>query len=172
MRLLTVLVQAVQGDGPVTNNPATRRTEMKTGLLKIIYANPFVGLDHEDPYTHLTKLYELVGTLGAPEVEEEDDFMRLFPHSLIGKAKDWYLDQPNKTMTNWNILEENFLNRFFPHNCFMDAKTAISAFAQSTNETLCEAWESYKSMLQKCPNHGFDNLTQIHILTQQSMDRY
>lgn len=72
----------------LTNNPATRRTEMKIGLLQIIYANPFTGLDHEYPYTHLTKFYELVGMLGAPEVEEEADFMRLFPHSLIGKAED------------------------------------------------------------------------------------
>lgn len=84
----------------LTNNPATRQTEMKTGLLHIIYANPFAGLDHEDPYTHLTKFYELTGTLGAPEVEEKANFIRLFPHSLIGKANDWYLDQPTETMTN------------------------------------------------------------------------
>lgn len=60
----------------LTNNPATRQTEMKIGLLQIIYANPFAGLDHEDPYTHLTKFYELVGMLGAPEAEEDADFMR------------------------------------------------------------------------------------------------
>ncbi|KAI5431552.1 hypothetical protein KIW84_035658 [Lathyrus oleraceus] len=60
MRLLTVLTQAVQGDW-LTNNLATRRTEMKTGLLQIICANPFAGLDHANPYTHLTKIYELDG---------------------------------------------------------------------------------------------------------------
>ncbi|CAK8563150.1 unnamed protein product [Lathyrus sativus] len=43
----------------------TRQAEMKTGLLHIIYANPFIGLDHEDPYTHLTKFYELAGMLGV-----------------------------------------------------------------------------------------------------------
>ncbi|XP_058742365.1 uncharacterized protein LOC131614837 [Vicia villosa] len=147
----------------LTNNPAARRAEMKTGLLQIIYANPFSGLDHEDPYTHLTRFYEIAGTLGAPEAEEEAVFMRLFPHSLIGKAKDWYLDQSTETMTNWNVLERNFLSRFFSHNRFMDAKTAIATFTQFSNETLCEAWERYKSMLRKCPNHGFDDMSQIHI---------
>lgn len=112
---------------------------MKTRLLQIIYANPFAGLDHEDSCNHLTTFYELAGTLGAPKVEEEVVFMRLFPHSLIGKAKDWYLDQSTQVMTQWNVLEENFLNRFFPHKRFMDAKTEISAFAQSAIETLCEA---------------------------------
>ena len=76
--------------------------------------NPFTGLDHEDPYTHLNKFYEIFGTLGAPEVEEEPMFMRLIPYSLIGKAKEWYLDQPTQTMTDWNVLEEKFLDRFFP----------------------------------------------------------
>jgi hypothetical protein len=91
---------------------------------------------------------------------------------LIGKAKDWYLDQPPAVMTNWNTLEEKFLERFFPHHKFMEAKTSIAVFSQGSNETLCEAWERYKSMLRKCPNHGFDELTQIHIfrngLLQQS----
>jgi hypothetical protein len=35
---------------------------MKTDLLSF-YANPFIGLDdHENPYIHLTKFYELCGT--------------------------------------------------------------------------------------------------------------
>ena len=32
-----------------------RPPEMKTGLVQLMYANPFAGLDHEDPYNHLTK---------------------------------------------------------------------------------------------------------------------
>ncbi|KAK2363961.1 hypothetical protein QL285_088886 [Trifolium repens] len=140
-----------------------RQTEMKTGYLQLLYANPFAGLPHEDPYNHLVKFYEIAGSLGATEAEEESVFQRGFPHSLIGKAKEWYLDQPNQIMTNWNTLEEKFLERFFPHHKFMEAKTSIAVFAQGTTETLNEAWERYKSMLRKCPNHGFDELTQIHI---------
>src|ERR1043165_9623365 len=66
-------------------------------------------------------------------------------------------------MTNWNVLEEKFLERFFPQSRFMEAKTAISVFSQGVNEPLNRAWERYKSMLKKCPSHGFDELTQIHI---------
>ncbi|MCH83535.1 hypothetical protein A2U01_0004360, partial [Trifolium medium] len=140
-----------------------RQTEMKTGLIQLLYANPFTGLSHEDPYNHLVKFYEIAGSLGAPEAEEEAVFMRMFPHSLIGKAKDWYLDLPAQVMTNWNTLEEKFLDRLFPHHKFMESKTSIAVFSQGSNETLCEAWDRYKAMLRKCPNHGFDELTQIHI---------
>jgi hypothetical protein len=45
----------------------------------------------------------------------------------------------------------------------MDTKTGIAMFAQSSDESLCEAWERYKSLLRKCPNHGFDDTTQIHM---------
>lgn len=147
----------------LTNTLNNRQAEMKTGLLKIIYVNPFTGLGHEYPYTNLTKFYELADTIGAPEAEGETVFMRLSPHSFIGKENDWYLDQPTQIMTNWNALEENFLDRFFPYNRFMNAKTTITVFAQSAAETLYEACERYKFMIRKRPNHSFDELTQIHI---------
>lgn len=58
-----------------------------TGLLQILYANTFIGFDLEDPYTHLTKFYDIFGTLRAPEAKEEQVFTRLFPHYLTEKAK-------------------------------------------------------------------------------------
>src|ERR1043165_6917717 len=78
--------------GPCVNSPRhtaqfarqanARVAEMKTGLLQFLYASPFHGHDHEDPYTHLTKFYEIAGAAGAPEDQEEQYFQRLFPHSL------------------------------------------------------------------------------------------
>ena len=66
-------------------------------------------------------------------------------------------------MTDWNRLEEKFLERFFPQSRFLEAKTAISVFSQGGVESLNEAWERYKSMLRKCLSHGFDAITQMHI---------
>ncbi|XP_058784393.1 uncharacterized protein LOC131659185 [Vicia villosa] len=122
-----VMAEEIIFHGPCVNSPSknghiirpkhnARNPEMKNRLLQIFYANPFSGLDHGDPYTHLTKFYEIIGTLGALEAEEEQVFMRSFPYSLIGSS-----------------------------------------------ESLYEGWERYKSMLRRFPNHGFDDLTQIHI---------
>lgn len=83
----------------------------------------------------------------------------LFPHSLINKGNDWYLDQPTLTMSHWDVLEEKFLNRLFPHNKFMEAKTTISMLSQGTTEGLCETCERYKPMLKRCQNNGFNELT-------------
>src|SRR3954468_22040227 len=161
-------------NGPCANSPRLnpqfartaangRPTELKTGIIQLICASPFAGLDHEDPYTHLTRFYELAGTTGVAQADEEALFKRLFPHSLLSKAKDWYLDQPEAVMTNWNTLEEKFLERFYSQNRFFEAKTAIAVFSQGSNESLNEAWERYKAMLRKCKGHGFTDVDQIHM---------
>lgn len=87
---------------------------MKIELLKIINANTFAKIEQEDPYTHLTKFYELVGTLGASEVEEE----------------------LSQIMTNWILLKEKFHNPFFPHNKFCYAKTAITGLCSKKFPTM------------------------------------
>src|SRR3954466_14622965 len=66
-------------------------------------------------------------------------------------------------MTDWNTLEENFLERFYSQNRFFEAKTAIAVFSQGSNESLNEAWERYKAMLRKCKGHGFAEVDQIHM---------
>ncbi|XP_058764619.1 uncharacterized protein LOC131638083 [Vicia villosa] len=145
------------------NAQGREKTEMKTGILQLVYANPFTGMDHEDPFAHLTKFYEITGSTGVDAANEESLFKRLFPHSLLGKAKEWYLDQLPNVMTDWILLKEKFLERYFPQSRFMEAKTAIAVFNQGSNESLNEAWERYKSLLRKCKGHGFDELTQIHL---------
>ena len=61
---------------------------MKTGILSLMYQNTFTGMDHEDPCAHLTKFYEIAGAVGVDEEQELQLFKRLFPHSLLGKAKE------------------------------------------------------------------------------------
>ena len=76
------MVEQVVIIGHYVNNPRrnahivrpaqnARNPEMKTELLQILYENPFIGLDHEDPYTHLTRFYEIFGMFGALEEKEE-----------------------------------------------------------------------------------------------------
>jgi len=140
-----------------------KQVELKSGTIQLVSNHPFAGHDHEDPYQHLSVFYALANSLGASEADEEAGLVRLFQHSLIGKAREWYLDQPPSVMNDWNALEKAFQERFFPDHRHMDTKTAIAMFAQGTDESLCEAWERYKSLLRKCPKHGFDDTTQIHM---------
>jgi len=136
-----------------------KQVELKSGTIQLVSNHPFAALDHEDPYQHLSVFYALANRLGASEADEEVGFVRLFQHSLIDKAPEWYLDQPPSIMNDWNALEKAFQERFFPDHKHMDTKTAIAMFSQGSDESLCEEWERYKSLLRKCPKHGFDDTT-------------
>nr|KYP32881.1 hypothetical protein KK1_046325 [Cajanus cajan] len=138
-----------------------RLAEIKPALLQLISSHQFSGLDHEDPHTHLYTFYELCGSVGVSGADEEALFMRLFPFSLNGKAKAWLHSQPNQSLTTWRDVETKFLARFFPPSKNTEARTAIATFAQGPDEPLCEAWERYKSVLRRCPNHGFEVERQV-----------
>ncbi|XP_058766606.1 uncharacterized protein LOC131640210 [Vicia villosa] len=92
-------------------------TEMKTGILQLVYANPFTGMDHEDPFAHLTKFYEIAGSTGVDAANEESLFKRLFPHSLIGKAKEWQPPPHNNPYqrNNQGFQPSRFNNQHYQH---------------------------------------------------------
>nr|KYP44106.1 hypothetical protein KK1_034422 [Cajanus cajan] len=140
----------------------SRAMEMKPAFLSLVSSQQFVGLDHEDPYSHLSNFYELCGTMGIPEGDEEAVYLRLFPFSLTGKAKVWLQSHPNQSLTSWGDVENKFVNRFYPSSKYIKAKSEITTFRQGADEPFCEAWERFKSLLRKCPNHGFEDIAQLN----------
>ncbi|XP_020203779.1 uncharacterized protein LOC109789275 [Cajanus cajan] len=141
---------------------AATNFEMKPILLNLIQNNQFVGLDHEDPYLHLHTFIKLCGIVNIHQVPENVIQMKLFPFSLLGKAKMWLNALPHQSLTRWSNIETNFLARFFPLAKINQAKSEIVTFSHKQDELLSEAWERYKSLLRRCPSHGFDDLTQVN----------
>nr|KYP60311.1 hypothetical protein KK1_015764 [Cajanus cajan] len=133
--------------------------EIKPTLLNLIQNNQYAGLDHEDPYLHLHTFIELCGTMKIHQVPEDVIWIKLFPFSLLGKAKMWLNALPHQSLTRWSDIETKFLARFFPLAKINQAKSEIVTFLQKQDELLSKAWERYKSLLRRCPSHGFDDLT-------------
>jgi len=89
------------------------------------HQNSFVGMVHEDPIANFRNYYEIAGSLGASNSEEESVFVRLFTHSLIGKAKDWYRDK-HVAVDQLEHVEYKFINFFYPQSKVHDTNTAIT----------------------------------------------
>jgi len=96
-----------------------RVIEIKSTHLTLVSANQFTGMEHEDPYTHLSTFYELTATMGFEDQDKYSAYMRLFPFSLTGKAKEWLKSHPNQSLTHWSDVQEKFLQRFFPPSRFI-----------------------------------------------------
>ncbi|XP_073056926.1 uncharacterized protein [Primulina eburnea] len=60
-------------------------------------------------------------------------------------------------------LATKFLSKYFPPAKSAQLKFEISTFRQTDFEQLYEAWERYKELLRRCPNHGFEDWVQIEL---------
>ena len=60
---------------------------LKTGLIHLL--PKFHGLAGEDPHKHLKEFHIVCSTMKPPDVQEDHIFLKAFPHSLEGVAKDW-----------------------------------------------------------------------------------
>ncbi|XP_075486399.1 uncharacterized protein LOC142526010 [Primulina tabacum] len=60
-------------------------------------------------------------------------------------------------------LATKFLAKYFPPAKSAQLKIEISTFRHTDFEQLYEAWERYKELLRKYPNHGFEDWVQIEL---------
>ncbi|XP_061370003.1 uncharacterized protein LOC133312761 [Gastrolobium bilobum] len=108
----------------------------------------------EDPHKHLRNFIEVANTFRNPNISDDVLRLKLFPHSLADKAKEWLNSFPSNSMTNWHTLAEKFIMKFFPSNKIVQTRCDITNFMQKDGETLVDVWERYKLLLKQCPNHG------------------
>ncbi|XP_073037960.1 uncharacterized protein [Primulina eburnea] len=89
--------------------------------------------------------------------------LRLFPFSLRDHARSWLQSLPLGSVTTWADLVTKFLSKYFPPAKSAQLKIDITNFRQREFEVLYEAWERYKELLRKCPNHGYGDWVQIEL---------
>jgi hypothetical protein len=51
------------------------------------------------------------------------------------------------------------------HTLFQKRKSEILSFKQHESETLCEAYERFKLLMRRCPNHSIDAMEQMQLFT-------
>ncbi|XP_010246704.1 PREDICTED: uncharacterized protein LOC104589923 [Nelumbo nucifera] len=86
-------------------------------------------------------------------VTEEQIKLHAFPFSLANKAKDWLYYLPSGSITTWNDMKRQFLEKFFPASRAANIKKEICGIRQFNGETLYEYWERFKQLCASCPQH-------------------
>jgi len=103
-----------------------------------VQANQFCGKAHEDVSAHLQHFLEICGTFTIRGVSKDAILLRLFPFSLLGKAKQWFYANKDKN-TTWDICSTAFLAKFFPVGKANALRAKISSFQQQYDESVLEA---------------------------------
>ncbi|KAL6528076.1 hypothetical protein OROHE_015026 [Orobanche hederae] len=102
------------------------------------------------------------GNFAYPNLNKEAISMRLLVHTLKDRAREWLDTLPPRSITTWPEFVEKFTTKYFPPIKVAKLKYEISTFRQQDSESFHEAWERYKDMLHKCPNHGFNLGAQVN----------
>nr|GEU59822.1 ribonuclease H-like domain-containing protein [Tanacetum cinerariifolium] len=79
------------GDAIVVPDILAENFKIKTGLLSLIQANQFHGIESNNPYDHIRSFNRITLTLKFRDVPNDALQLMLFPYSLEGAAKIWYL---------------------------------------------------------------------------------
>ena len=135
--------------------------EIHHGLLNLLSNHSYHGLDHEDPREHLRNFSDIVETYQVNNVPNEVIKMKLFQFSLKGAARTWLDKEPPNSIFSWNDLATKFINKFCPPSKTSTLRSQLFCFQQGFDETFGEAWDRFKDMLERCPNHGFTELHQM-----------
>ena len=76
---------------PPSSHPIlTDDYELRPAFIDIIRELSFSGLADEDPYTHLKEFEQLCSCRTIAGMTQETLKWKLFPFSLLGRAKKWY----------------------------------------------------------------------------------
>ena len=99
--------------------------------------------------------------------------LRLFPFSLLGKAKTWFYSN-EEAFTTWEACSNAFLAKYFPVGKTNALRNKISGIQQLPDETILEAQERLQEYIQACPHHDMEEWLIIknffHVLNQQAKD--
>ena len=102
--------------------------ELHHGLIAMVRAQPFLGLDNENPCQHLHEFEEMCSCLSISGMTRETLRWKLFPFSLMEKGKQWYTHAVESTNVEWDELKDKFYLAFFPMSCIISLPRAILDF--------------------------------------------
>ncbi|GKD23665.1 hypothetical protein Tco_1225368 [Tanacetum coccineum] len=79
--------------------------------------------------------------------------IRVFPISLTRAEAHWLRNKPTGSIKIWEDLKTKFLNKYCPPGRTSKKMEEINNFQQEPDKTLYQAWERFKELLMKCPQH-------------------
>nr|GEV13750.1 hypothetical protein [Tanacetum cinerariifolium] len=98
--------------------------KLKGQFLKELHDNIFSGSKHEDANEHIEKALEIIDLFHIPNITQDQE-----------------------------DLKTKFLNKYCPPARTAKKIEEINNFQQKPDETLYQAWERFKELLTKCPQH-------------------
>ncbi|GJX06723.1 reverse transcriptase domain-containing protein [Tanacetum coccineum] len=135
--------------------------ELKGQFLKELRTNTFSSSDHEDANENTKKVLEIVDLFHIPNITIDQVMLRAFLMSLTGAASCWLRNEPTSSIRTWDGLKTKFLNKYCPLSRTANKVEEINNFQKEPDENLYQAWERFKELLMKCPQHYLTEMQEV-----------
>ncbi|GJT96291.1 reverse transcriptase domain-containing protein [Tanacetum coccineum] len=143
--------------------------ELKGQFLKELRENTFSGSENEDANEHIEKVLKIVDLFHVPNIIVDQLMLRVFPIYLNRVTARWLRNEPTCSIKTWEDLKTKFLNKYCPPGRTAKKMEEINNFQQEPDETLYQAWERFKELLMKCPQHYLTEMQEV-ILFYNGLD--
>ena len=87
---------------------------------------------------------------------------KLFPFSLMGKAKHWYNLTIESRQGDWEALCSSFCLQFFSISRVVSLRSEVLSFKQKEKESLGMAWECFNALISTSPNLAIQDPMLLH----------
>nr|GEX21186.1 hypothetical protein [Tanacetum cinerariifolium] len=118
-------------------------------------------LNGDDANKHLDKFLHVTQSIKVNGVTDDALRLYLFPHSLTHHAITWFDRFPRNSINTFEQMAKMFLEKYFPPSMVTKLRNEITNFCQRPDKSLFEAWEHYKILIDRCPNHNMLPVTQM-----------
>ncbi|GJT85319.1 hypothetical protein Tco_1067036 [Tanacetum coccineum] len=81
--------------------------------------------------------------------------------SLTGATICWLRNEPSGLIITWEALKKKFLSKYCPPTQTAKKIEEINNFPQEPDETLYQAWERFKELLMRCPQHYLTDMQEV-----------
>ncbi|GJZ51516.1 pyruvate dehydrogenase (acetyl-transferring) kinase, mitochondrial [Tanacetum coccineum] len=95
--------------------------------------------------------------------------LRAFPMSLIGAASHRLRNKPSGLIATWEDLKTKFQSKYCPPARLAKKMKEINNFRQEQDENLYQAWDRFKELLMKCPQHYLTEMQEVVLSTETSV---
>ncbi|GJW42855.1 reverse transcriptase domain-containing protein [Tanacetum coccineum] len=135
----------------------------------------FHGFRDEDANEHLNKYLSITQFMKQNGVSQDSISLNLFAFSLTHEAESWFYHLKTHSIHTWEEMILKFLSKYYPHSRVLQLRKDILNFWQLPMESVFEAWERFKSCLQKYHDHRISLINQIctfyHGITMVDRDK-
>ena len=104
--------------------------EIKPAYISLVQQEQFSGAPAEDPAEHVAHFLSILDFFKIQGASDDAIRLRLFPFCLRDRAKSWLLLQPQGSLTTWEGLSRNFIDKYFPPAKQARLRQDINGFVQ------------------------------------------